>query len=420
MSDEPSLLITLGYKISAEASSLPLDPIAKVGNLNLSRLRRWALQEGCQWVNEALETISCNKTFCDLLEPRGSSRQVDTRNNLSQEDLNTLKATRLIRKAASKDVISWAKIFKIPKTNLNSRLIINAIDANAQANPPPDLILPRLKEIIRELQELGPAHYITADLRHWFFQIPICDNFSRTMGLRVQGSTWIPCVLPMGHSWSASLAHRLCWAIILYRQERVISMLEIERTDLEHTPKILFLKNHHKNVVGLIMVYYDNVVIATKDLGLAKRWEARLIKNARALGAIWKDPQPRISSGRVTYLGVEYEWDCNFLRSRISEEKFSKWHSRISLWKLAHEDKINITAREGAQWISRLVWATRVANLPLHEADYALRLLAEWAPETELRGWERTLSTEETIVWGGLTIVFSVHWVPGSGTTPRS
>ena len=68
-------------------------------------------------------------------------------------------------------------------------------------------------------------------------------------------------VLPMGFSWAPQLAQAIGWSMILFRShEEELDLLGDERF-YDELPDMVRLKDSDGNSVGVIVLWYDNLVI---------------------------------------------------------------------------------------------------------------------------------------------------------------
>ena len=152
--------------------------------------------------------------------------------DMTEAELEQLVEWKVLRVMEDNETYTEVvQLFKIPKPDNVSRLIMNAQAGNIRSNDSPDFSLARCEEIRKRLTDLGPAFMVSADLRQFFYQIKICKAFQQILAVvkqetkkqpheqREKAKRYVAQVLPMGHSWSPWLSMTVCWAIMLMNHD---------------------------------------------------------------------------------------------------------------------------------------------------------------------------------------------------------
>ena len=108
-----------------------------------------------------------------------------------------------------------SKLKLVPKRAAEShlwRVILAACEVNDASRPPPRAPIPSLREVVDQV--LVRPWAVVADLRSWFFQIPLPSGVCRDVfAFQVRGRTYAFTRLPMGWTWAPYLATALAQAI---------------------------------------------------------------------------------------------------------------------------------------------------------------------------------------------------------------
>ena len=101
-----------------------------------------------------------------------------------------------------------ARLKLVPKRGSDAhlwRVILATCDFNKASHEPPPTPLPNLRELIDRV--LRNRYAITADLRSYFFQFPVCRGVAADVfAFSVRGRTYAFVRLPMGWRWSPYIA----------------------------------------------------------------------------------------------------------------------------------------------------------------------------------------------------------------------
>lgn len=407
----PSLLMHLSS--GGIPSHEPLDPTAEFdpidgGHLNVKLGKEFAEQTSWAWMKNAYRIVvdgdlpllglpatpptrlweefsqgkfTCGRhahDFC-LFSRYGVLHEVEVRRDFEKKYRNFVAAS---------------KFFPVPKKNNKKRAIIDSRDAGALCGKPPPVNLPPVPAVIRTMA--SSKYFWAADLRHWFYQIPIHTNLQPLFSMRLRNDRnkrmWQMSVLPMGWSWSPFLAQCIAWSIILYRNARDKECLYRPSDIPDHeVPSNLPLRDDGGNVVGQIILWYDNILISCEDEKVAVRWKARILQNALALSAMWGEDScpPRVSS-EVDYIGIHAHYDpaTNVTQWCHTSDKCDK---ALTLSKQLESP--SLTPRTISQAVGYAIWDHTLRLRPLAYAHEAIDLLRTYCGQCTVRkSWDATIA----------------------------
>ena len=144
--------------------------------------------------------------------------------------------------------------------------------------------------------------------------------------------------------------------------------LGIKTEELKTLPTIVTLYDDEGNEDGFIVVYIDNMMVATKNKMRAHQWAERITSNARKLRKVTlKDDKVHLfMEGKVEYLGVDYEWvpEQGAIKWRWAEAKRKAWVENAE--NEGHLEMMAWTPRKIASWVGVLMWKIRIAGRPLY------------------------------------------------------
>ena len=296
-------------KIDPQIVKNRLDAIAVAGSIKLGVIAKAPIYYIVSWIKRPIRILTHDETFekevIKILDEETETalrilleKDPGHRNGLEPCELKDLVLWKILRELGKHEAYTEVcKLFKVPKDDIVSRLIMNAKPANLRSKPSPDFSLASIEEVRSRISDLGPCWFVSADLRHFFYQIAICKSFQKLLTvIGKDKKEYAPCVLPMGHSWSPFLAQSVCWAIVLLNVVKGIAGEPSEAGDCwidipDELPDFIELKRKKDlSLAGFITVYYDNVLVACQDRKTAVEWRKRLYANAKHCGAQWKKP----------------------------------------------------------------------------------------------------------------------------------
>ena len=397
MSELENGIEEMGIKIPTHRCKLPLDPIKTAASVTTYEpIFKWAHMVGAQWANDAGMIVTDSAYYLERMKPKkvkyeDSLFEVWSTTDLTREEMENLtsKETKMFRPLGDKEEYwSRARLFKTEKDEVVARLVSDGRETNLACDGDLEFQMAQIEDIIRAMLMIGKGFYVVADARHWFYAHKINTAWARTMAVLFEGNVYLPNVMAMGHKASAYCGGLLCWAMVLMTAGED-PLLGVREEDLKKKPVILFLYDGG-NIVGFIVVYIDNIMIACKDAALARRWETRLYKNARRLNKVhFKHDKVFIfMEGKVNYLGIDYEWMTNdIMKWRWAEEKREKW--------IVQFQSVSITPwtdRCVASWVGTSVWKTRIAMKPLFVINAFIEIVKEMGATNKHRDdWDAVL-----------------------------
>lgn len=405
MTGEENPLEEIGIDIPTHRCKLPLDPIKTAASVETYEpILKWALRVSAKWATDATLLVIDSAYYVMRMRPRKVEQQdsifkVWETTDLTRKEMEHLaaKETKMFRQLGEgEEYLSRARLFKTEKDEVVARLVSDGRETNMACDGDLEFQLAKVEEVIRAVIKLGKAFYVVADARHWFYAHRINEAWARTMAVLFQGTIYLPIVMAMGHTASAYCGGLLCWAMVLMSVEDD-PKLGVRQEDLKNKPTILFLYDG-ETIIGFIVVYIDNILVACKDEALARRWETRLYKNARRLRKVHykHDKVFLFLDGKLNYLGVEYEWiSDDVLKWHWSEDRRNEWKREFS-----SVTTTQWTDRRVASWVGTSVWKTRIAMKPLFIIREFIELTKEMGKKNKRRkNWDEKveMSTFEKI-----------------------
>ena len=399
-----------------------LDAILVAGSFRTVDLKDMDVY-GIPWLKLIVDIITNDDVFRDLVlktideevraavhrlrEKKGYSR---TGGGLDFTEYEELVRLNVLRDLAGPEAYEWmAKLFKVPKGNDLARLIMDASEGNIASNTPPRFSLAKCEEIRRRIFDLGPCVFVSADLRHWFYQIGICPAFQAIMTFylkkRVRGEgsgrnagrneivRGCPLVLPMGHKWSPYLAQGCCWSMIFLDADPTKDGFTI-KIPRDEMPTFVEFFYPDGTLAGFVTVYYDNVLIVSKDKAFADRWIEKLKEAEAKTGGQWKVPKdgPAIAGPdeHVAFIGVQYLWQGADLLWWWPDSERKRWEEE-NVWTEGHA----WTPREMHSYLGTLMWTARIREVPLCEFAGAMALIGIVEKFATQQSWDYELSQSE-------------------------
>ena len=270
-SEEENGLEEIGIFIpSMRTKDMPMDPIKCGASVTTwEPVLTWATWCDKKWAEDSVKLLEAGGYFTTRAKPKyvpdeKRYHQKWETETLNKEEIIDLVNAKVLRRGVEREAyLSRVKLFKTPKDELVARLIAECQEPNGACDEPPEFALPRVEEVVDRMRKLGRAYYIIADMRHWFYQLKIGEEFARTMAILIEGELLFMNVLAMGHRWSPVIAHSLCWAMVLHRKKEQGS-LGVREEDTKERPVLVTLYKDGIEV-GFISVYLDNIMVATTD-----------------------------------------------------------------------------------------------------------------------------------------------------------
>ena len=232
------------------------------------------------------------------------------------------------------------------------------------------------------------SYYVSADLRHWFHQIPMPERYRIHYGIRLQKDVVFPRTWVMGASPSAGIGNAATWSILLRNietdKQRRIS-LGIEWTgNFNNHLQWLPLKNG-----GGVFVLIDNIFVVTSDYRVAQNWQNWIKESAADVNAKLKNDEVLLQtisknnkskSDTVEFTGIHFSADGRRAREPIKinttlEDKNStSWSG---------------TYRQLASILGQALWIFRVRGLKMCQQEHFAKVYKHAYPQKG-KSWDST------------------------------
>lgn len=206
------------------------------------------------------------------------------------DHLEQLAGFGITKKLQGPQGLRWISgYFAVAKDAFVSRAIFSGRSLSRLFVCPPPVNIPSISDIFDLLSWLISSSVgstkkwfaYTADIRHWFHQIPIGNKLAIWMGLHSGSNTFYQYrVLPMGWSFSPRICQCLAWCLIVappgvYKDGRVPLSANSNEDGLasarkslrqsEHPPKFVLLHDDTGEVCGFVTLTYDNIGLWCSD-----------------------------------------------------------------------------------------------------------------------------------------------------------
>ena len=388
---------------------LPLDPCHVSGNAQLSRLRSIAVVLDLKFVFGALHWLE-DPSDLWLEPPPDEINHHRPSHSKYIAHLEEMASCGITKKLQGPQGLRWISgYFAVPKNDSVSRAVFNGKQLSRLFVCPPPVNIPSVSDIFDLLSRLIPSggkwFAFTADIRHWFHQIPIGRALASWMGLHSGSGDYFQYrVLPMGWSFSPRICQCLAWCLIIappgpYKDGKVPRThsnedgLAIGRKYLrqqEHPPKFVLL---HDNgvVVGFITLTYDNIGMWCSNEGIfdclvrkidqLSKWCNITMKTQDpvnycdlllATGLRNSAPFAMTEAKGTSHLGIQYALrvDNGQHRAawRLDPERINRYSPVLDLL----EDEHVLTRREVGRIVGIIIWHLAVIQRPL---CYAVTLM---------------------------------------------
>lgn len=305
-------------------------------------------------------------------------------------------------------------------SNCRMRVITDARRANARCKdsatfemPPLDAILQVISDVSHgaDGQQAKEYYAISADLRHWFFQLKLPNRLKPLfMFQTADGGTFVPTALPMGWRLAPIIAQFATWSLLLGKHKGSFA----ENMGIEDEAALrgaaaapawvpLWGDIECTVLVGAIFVVIDNIFIVCRDKNLIKKWKTRLQGTCDEVNATLKKAEGEEDPLKIVTLRRES------LSSAICDEsvEFMGIEFEYARWRTVGKrerslDPLNekMTKRELCSLLGEVHWDLRVRRQPAlsHGPILLLHKLATpktndnetWDSATELRPEERS------------------------------
>lgn len=411
---------------TVDSCKVKLDAIEKslVGSLKIERVKESIRKiKMLKFATTALEFIDNPQFIADLVKKHKESKLYQsptTRERLRRErtgaencdtpirmtadkwkdHLHTLEECGILQSDVDMECIkAVATYFAVLKTEDTARAIYNGTEVNKFLGPAPPLNTPTAQEILDKISRLNRSQrksIFTADIRHWFHQIPLSVQVSLYFCLVYKNNgthewrRWA--TLPMGTSWSPYIAQCLAWVLMIDTCSNMGGWPFTISPDeaLAQPPKWVHLKGG-----GFLTIYIDNI-IAVGNQGILEELNHKLIEEQflfQEFGVTLKEASllnaDQWSRTAVRLLGVELQRRNNpetCANKRVKVRYTATWRpigDKVERWREPWEQiKANEanTFRTVAKLCGRLLWIQSLTLKPLcshHRVIAVLRRLAK-------------------------------------------
>jgi len=302
------------------------------------------------------------------------------------ETLIFLVGIGLFVMSSAKEMLALTKHFQVPKGSDAWRIISDARIFNWLCRVPAGVNLPLLRTLLIEIAALGATYAVTGDWRFWFYQLPINIELQKHFVVSCAGKYFRMTCLPMGWSWSPRIAQSIGWGVILYRHTLdgvLADPLGVYEDWGPDPPSIVHLRTGPGGaIVGLIVLWYDNVMVICKEQSLRDKWYERLVFNCKFFNAKTKSMS---KSDKPNYLGI------HFWTTSKGEVKWCHEKERVQKWKGVVERPIR-TPRDVARCVGIPIWHYTVALTPLLHMYDAIEVLKRVSKAVATkRAWDKPL-----------------------------
>lgn len=308
-----------------------------------------------------------------------------------------------------------------PSTNeAHKRVIVDARRANAKLQniAPMELFpLELLIERIAYAQQIADQeiHCVSADLRHWFHQLPLPRHFRRHFALRIvtrRGSTKLvfPRAWPMGVHCAPGIGQACTWSILLARLEQPADETEQQRSERlalrnrlgiaptqewKEIPSWLPLASG-----GAVFVLIDNIFVVSPDLSVAEAWRSRIVRSPNDFHAQLKRSPDE--AGRTCYARQNHAQDVQLVSLPKGDTQSSIDFSGISFSGAGRrvakppppenpvpvDSDWKVSFRRLASVMGQLLWCERVRGTPMLDMDRFLEIY-KYAIPPDNESWNK-------------------------------
>ena len=312
----------------------------------------------------------------------------------------------------------YAGAFTVPKSGVDPvdgrpllRFIIDARLANAVFKTCGLMLVFQVEALLAATARLSSTHEtwyaISADLRHWFHQIPIPKHWQDYFLMWHGKRAWAPVTLPMGFNSAPAIAQAALWAIIL----RGLHCNDTSNTYVQVLRNKLGVAQFDDSIYphwvpldcgGGIFVLIGNVLICTHRQDRIEAWAKRLraASKQRSAGGFnvefkcehGKDPiiistLARSPSESVKFCGIEFKHShCRPI-------------NRPEVPRLLNQDCWTGTYRELASLIGKTIWCHRVTGEPLLNHEGLMMIHATTRPNFKGSTAAAQSRTSRGVMW---------------------
>ncbi|CUE71771.1 unnamed protein product [Bodo saltans] len=326
-----------------------LEPITNAGGLRLHLLRRQT-----RYISYALALLQ-GDFLEDIAVPPPNVPRV------ARIPPSELLANAVAHACPRGMIKLFMVVFTQPKTTGGDRLIGHPAELNAAFKPPPFQLM-TLTSMLAHLMDVGRQSgtlcFIEADFKNFFPQIALGSKLRNYMGIATADPSLrrteylVQRVLTQGWNASTFIAQSIAWTIIEHQNPDDEDLCLVAGQE-DVPPAYKFAR--HPLGLALIIIVYDNILIAASSPALAKLWETRLDRNTKYFNAVLK--YSKASTDECTFCGIDLQWRNNNLSWRTTTATFERWQRK---------DVTNRSARTATSLLGAILRQYYVRNtLPL-------------------------------------------------------
>lgn len=420
--------------VSAEACEtvLPLDPVheSTVGRVRIQKVLNQAQVCGFAVIVTLVMLIHADPSgawVASLGTAKSPDRPVDSR---FREHFLELIASRLVRRSSRKHVKFTSGYFEVKKGEDRARAIFNGKALSGWCRPPPNVNLPSHRQFVNQV--LGGRNLIAQlDFRHWFHQIPVCEQLRHAFGLKMretdgaEPSYYEWCSLPMGWSWSPCVAQAISWMMMLNSPKGETDPLfdvGLVKAPEAGLPTWVYTRDGR----AAVSVYYDNVVVFSSSHATLQEILKRIDYNIEHFNAEVKiKPEDERAPGRrhikkVQDARVE---PVEVLGCIIRRDECGKVRVRPRGLESWMQDKVKprMTCREVSRFVGRMIFAASLHRESIYQSEIgrvACSAAVELASYAQRGGWSMVIDVPAEVrrTWPQLEALLDEEQPPEEGS----
>lgn len=329
------------HKFLSTGKARPLDRVDVGKSMNMQRFLERREEDDPEWAQLLHRYM---KGGFPRLPGNPTSEERHVRREFSYA-LKELAAAGIIGRIGPEDVTrDWVSYFQVPKTATHDRAIFNCTDTNANFEKPPGLRLCEISLLLGLCRRFGSGTWLsTADLRHFFWQIPLPMANRRHFTIRIGSVVYELEALPMGWSWSPWAAQGVAALTAIRAMKRIGWTAAAPERDPEFAvsgppsaeedrrpPPFLTVRDAEGELRGFIVIWYDNFLVITRDEADNNTIRLELDTQMRTFNIKYKrDEATRlawtVAQAKATYIGIEIEHAGGVFRWRHAAENVQEW-----------------------------------------------------------------------------------------------
>ncbi|PHR97582.1 MAG: hypothetical protein COA68_12370 [Oceanobacter sp.] len=365
---------------------LKIEPIVNGGGIKTKAI--WNDFKTTRFLQETKNLLEGEHLNSIPMEPNPTiSRAIDERIG------SQLEAYNVARKTNQGRIKRYMNIFLRRKTENLARIIGHPATLN-EAYKPPSMTLCSLSTMMAALTamttENQKIYFYEADFKNYFPQIPVGWKVEEQMGFtmkrnkrpRAEGKSeshlihMTQRVLTQGWNCSTFCAQSITWASILYSGDNTWLG---ETVGTGNTSPPAFIQIEHPMGKGIIIVIYDNILVAMNNETLQEKWIRRLQSNFKRYNIALKYAHETVNNCR--FCGIETKIENNEVQWRTNEEVFLQWKTKT----IAHGTAKEAYSIGGV--IARQLYVQRASNGKYRDLFKILREINSEMAESQHERW---------------------------------